>query len=119
MEQARAESGSGRIGRRRRGGVDDWHVYPPSIAEDSPFRSILFLVFCLPTQPYHISIYIFFLEFFLAGVYMQLYLSPGSLLSCDFFYCLEMLKLTCSKLDRRYSAMKRVNYAIAVKTMAI
>ena len=99
--------------------MDDWQVYPPSIAEDSPFRSILFLVFCLPTKPYHISIYIFFLEFFLAGVHVQLYLSPGSLLSCDFFYCLEMLKLICSKLDGRYSAMKGVIYAIPVKTMAI
>ena len=98
--------------------MDDWQVYPPSIAEDSPFRSILFLLFCLPTLPYHLSIYFFF-GFFVAGVHVQLYLSPGALLSCDFFYCLEMLKLICSKLDGRYSAMKRVNYAIAVKTMAI
>ena len=92
---------------------------PPSIAEDSPFRSIL-LFAVLPSYSAISSFYLhLFLEFFVAGVHVQLYLSPGALLSCDFFYCLEMLKLICSKLDGRYSAMKRVNYAIAVKTMAI
>ena len=98
--------------------MDDWQVYPPSIAEDSPSAQFYFCCSALLLS-HIIFLSTFFLEFSLAGVHVQLYLSPGSLLSCDFFYCLEMLKLICSKLDGRYSAMKRVNYAIAVKTMAI
>ena len=59
------------------------------------------------------------MEFLLAGVYMQLYLSPGALLSCDFFLLSRNAKIDMLKVGRALFSMKRVNYAIAVQTMAI
>ena len=91
---------------------------PPSIAEHSPFRSILFLLFCLPTLPYHLSIYFFFWIFCCGGSCAALPLSWRTSV-LRLFLLSRNAKIDMLTVGWALFSMKRVNYAIAVQTMAI
>ena len=86
------------------GGVDDQQVYPTSIAEDIPFRPISFLLFCLPTQPYHHSVYNICWNSLFAGVQVQVYLLSGSLLSVYWGPMARTLADECDTIEPRASS---------------